>query len=447
MINVMSIFTKKIAKLKKLLIVLFVALILRLSFLNIAYHGDLNNNISWGNIAYERGLNGFYEGEGLLREAFGEVRWPFSAPNQPPLTILMFSATSTVWHIIENVSWTLNERFQLFPSAFIWFWEGKGMIFLVKLPSILADLGIGFLIYNYLVRKTEVHKTKSEKYALIIATVWLFNPISWYNSSIWGQTDSIVNLLGLIAILQLFKKNLYRFISFFTTTLLFKGSLIIFIPIIFWLVLKQKYSIKKWIKGLLISIIVIFLSAIWFHPRIDLFSWLIKLYKDRILPGEIGYLTANAFNFWWLVDPGKIFDSILFLGLSARIWGYLFTLSVIVLIIARFRRSFTEKKVLIALMLTTLSSFLFMTRIHERYLYPFFPISTMLLAELPLFWIYYAILSLTFLLNMYHLFWAPSIPFLESMFRNSWFMDSIAIINIIIFVILLRKFILSKKEV
>ena len=441
MINAMFIFSKDITKLKKLLIVFFVALILRLSFLNIAHHGDLNNNISWGNIAYERGLNGFYEGEGLPRRDSGEGNWPVSAPNQPPLTILMFSGVSFLWHIIEEISWNLNERFQLFPSAFIWFWESKGMIFLVKLPSVLADLGIGFLIYNYLIKKDGTQKTKNEKYALIIAAAWLFNPISWYNSSVWGQTDSVVNLLGLIAILQLFKKNFYRFISIFTTTLLFKGSLVIFIPVLFWLILKQKYSIQKWIKGLLASLFLIVLSSIWFHPKIDLFSWLIKLYKDRILPGEIGYLTANAFNFWWLVDPGKIFDSTLFLGLSARIWGYLFTLSLIILLIARFKKDFTEKKIFIALILTTLSSFLFMTRIHERYLYPFFPISTMLLVKLPLFWIYYTVLSLTYLLNMYHLFWAPSIPFLESIFRNSWFMDSIAIINIIIFVILLRKFI------
>jgi len=206
---------------KKLLLIFSLALFLRLSLIFVAYHGDLNNNISWGKLAVERGLNGFY---GFPSESFEKVNWEYSAPNQPPLTILLFAGLRTVWLWVERFSWFLNNNIKIFPSGFIWFWELKGMILLVKLPSIFADLGIGLMIYHYV-----INKTKDERKALILTVVWLSNPIIWYNSSVWGQTDSVVNLLGLAGVLALMEKNLVRFVLFFSLSFLFKGSLGIFI--------------------------------------------------------------------------------------------------------------------------------------------------------------------------------------------------------------------------
>ena len=41
---------------KTFLFILLFALILRLSLVFVAYHGDLNNNISWATLSVERGL-------------------------------------------------------------------------------------------------------------------------------------------------------------------------------------------------------------------------------------------------------------------------------------------------------------------------------------------------------------------------------------------------------
>ena len=72
---------KKLFRKQKLILIVFsVAFILRIYMIFVGYHGDLNNNISWGLLSFERGLKGFYESS----------IWPFSAPNQPPLTILLF---------------------------------------------------------------------------------------------------------------------------------------------------------------------------------------------------------------------------------------------------------------------------------------------------------------------------------------------------------------------
>lgn len=407
---------------KSLFLVFIAALLLRLLLVFTAYHGDLNNNISWGTLAVERGLNGLYEGKD----------WPYSAPNQPPLTIMMFAGARVIWQTIESAAWWLNNNFRVFPSPFIWFWESKGMILLVKLPAILADLGIGWLIYKII--------KKREKIARLAAIIWLFNPVIWYNSSVWGQTDSLVNFLGLIAVFSLLRKKLILFAVFMTLSLLFKGSLAIFVPVLLFVALRQKHKLDRWVQAVASSLGTIFIVSIWFHPKLDLLVWLVNLYKDRILPGEIGYLTANAFNFWWLVDPGRILDSTIFLGFPARFWGLMVALGGIGGIIYWLRKKLTDKRIFASLVLVSLITFLFMTRIHERYLYPFFPVATVLLGLVPGLWIPYVVLSATHLLNLYHLFWAPSFAPLEALYQSPWLAQSIAIINILTFFYLLRLF-------
>jgi Gpi18-like mannosyltransferase len=415
---------------KKIFIIFILALVLRLSLVFVAHHGDLNNNISWGNITLERGLNGYYEGGS----------WPYSNPNQPPLTILTFAATSYVWRSVENASWFLNNKFEVFPSAFIWFWEGKGMDLTVKLPGIIADLLIGYLIYKFL-------KERNNKHAILLTGVWLFNPVTWYNSSIWGQTDPVVNLLGLASVIFLFKKDLVKSLVFLTLSILFKGSLAIFIPIIFAYAIFQRYSVKKWLTSILFGMAAATLASVWFHPKWDLFVWLFNLYKNRIFPGEIGYLTANSFNFWWIVDPGKILDSTLYLGISARVWGIVVILITFIILIFYLWKKQNEKKLFISLIVVSLISFLFMTRIHERYLYPFFIPATILLGSFSGFIIPYIVFSLTHLLNLYNLFWAPGIPVLEKLYLKQAFPNVISLINLAVFFwLILYFFKLQKKD-
>lgn len=411
---------------KKLIVIFFIALTFRLSLIFVAHHGDLNNNISWGTLAVERGLSGFYEGKD----------WPYSAPNQPPLTILMFTGMRVIWQAVENASWWLNNNLTFFYSPFIWFWEGKGMDLLMKLPVIFADLGIGWIIYKYFKQKNKL------KLGLKLSTLWLFNPVTWYNSAVWGQTDSLVNLIGFIAIIALLNKNLIKFAIFMTLSFLFKGSLAIFAPVLLAVGYLQKHTLKKWLKAISYSLIAIIFVSIWFHPRADVFAWLFNLYKQRILSGEIGFLTANAFNFWWLVDSGQTLDSNIFLGLPARVWGFVIAGIGTTGIIYWLRKKLSDKTIFFSLAFLALLTFLFMTRIHERYLYPFFPPATILLGLIPGLALPYTVLSILHLLNLYHLFWAPSFAPLEALYGADWFAQAISIFNILIFFSFLR---LSRK--
>lgn len=399
---------------KKLTLVFVGALLIRIILIPVAFHGDLYNNLSWGNALVKYGPVNYYE----------RTVWDHSAPNQPPLYILVFGASMWVEQSIGRIIAYLNSNVGIFPSSMVWFWQNNGKIILLKLPSIIADLGIGWVIYLI---------SRKEK----LTYLWLFNPLTFYNSSIWGQTDSIVNLLGLISIYFLLKKRLIPSVLFIVASLLFKGSLTIFLPVLIIVWILQKHGIKDWLKAFGYSLLLVAAVSVWFHPQIDLPIWLYNLYTQRFFPGEIGYLTANAFNVWYLVNPGKVLDSVRYFGMSAHLIGYLAFVASMGLIILRKRKSLMEERtILMFLAMSALASFLFFTRIHERYLYPFFPVATLLVGLIPELTFPYIVLSLTFLVNMYNLFWAPGIELIRKMLETTFLPAGLALVNVLIFTVL-----------
>ena len=401
---------------RKFFLILFASLLLRIFLLLSAHHGDLNNNISWGEQLVLRGTNFFYEGK----------NWPYSAPNQPPLTVLMFGALMWLFQTIDTGARILNDKLSLFPSTFIWFWEQHGKDILVKLPSVFADLAIGYIIYKYF---NQLNKRKT---AITMCTLWLFNPVVWFNSSVWGQTDPIVNLLGLLGVVALLRKKLERVAVWVTLSILFKGSLFIFAPVLLFVALTQKYKPRVWGNALLVSVITLYIVCWPLHPYFDIPFWLGNLYIRQILPGEIGFLTANAFNFWWLVDPGKTLDTTVYLGLPAKIWGYLIALTGISFILYRLREKLDDKRVFWALSVSALITFLFLTRIHERYLYPFFPAGTILAGLSPAFLAPYLILSAAHLFNLFNLFPMPVPIDIQFLYNSLWFIPTFCTITLIV---------------
>lgn len=68
---------------------------------------------------------------------------------------------------------------------------------LLKLPAMLADVAIAYLLYRTAVR------WRAPRAGLIAAALFLFIPATWYDSALWGQIDSVGSLLLLGAILLL----------------------------------------------------------------------------------------------------------------------------------------------------------------------------------------------------------------------------------------------------
>ena len=77
---------------------------------------------------------------------------------------------------------------------------------LIKLPSMLADLAIGYLLYRLVLSWRRPH-LDAQRLALLAAALYVLNPVTWYDSAIWGQTDAVGSLVLLLTVAALVRGN------------------------------------------------------------------------------------------------------------------------------------------------------------------------------------------------------------------------------------------------
>src|SRR5918999_770988 len=79
---------------------------------------------------------------------------------------------------------------------------------LIKLPPMLADVVVAFVLYR-LVRGwaadgaaggREATGARAHRLGLVAAAIYLFNPVTWYDSALWGQTDAVGALVMLLGV-------------------------------------------------------------------------------------------------------------------------------------------------------------------------------------------------------------------------------------------------------
>lgn len=364
--------------------------VLRIIFSFVVWHPDLNNHIDWGIRFFEYGANKFYSPSSNV--------WSFTWPNQPPGTIYMFAGVRILYEFIFNIFWQLNIKIPIFPSIIISFFETNLYPALLKLPAILSDFGIAYLIY----------KITSKKWASI---VWLINPVIWYNSTIWGQYDSVINFFALLSFYFIYRKKLLFAILAFCLSIYIKASLLIFAPIFLITALLKNFKLKDWIVSCILTLLAIVLVTLPFSHGNPI-VWLYGLYVKKVFVQQLHVITANAFNLWsGVAGIHERPDSLPFLGFTYQIWGtVLFLLSYIPVLINLFKNK-TEKNIIWSLALVAFASFTLMTNMHERYIYPLFPYLTILFALSTGYikvW-QYTLISAIALLGMYNFWFVPKI--------------------------------------
>ncbi|MBM4408655.1 MAG: hypothetical protein FJ038_08700, partial [Chloroflexi bacterium] len=87
-------------------------------------------------------------------------------------------------------------------------WTG---VDLLKLPPILADLAVAWLIW-----RMALDLGVRRRVALIAAAIFLFNPITWFDSVIWGQVDSFGVVFLLLGVRELWRDRPERVAVFAT---------------------------------------------------------------------------------------------------------------------------------------------------------------------------------------------------------------------------------------
>ncbi len=251
-------------------------------------------------------------------------------------------------------------------------------VYLIKLWSVIFEI-LGAWLILLLAKKHNRTRTGA-----LAALLYIINPGVFMNSSIWGQFDPIpaTMLLGCICLFEHKKPNLGALL--FLVAVLTKPQSGLLVPIVLYLYFRDfrlnGQSFKRLAIGLLAGIAVYLAIVMPFYSPtplagkgvpslLDPFYWLLELYTRSLQ--DYPYATANGFNFWTLAGGQVQPDSYPFLGLTYAAWGFiLLAFAVIYIGYLMIRSKGSLQSVIYGSFLILFSAFMFMTKMHERYLLP-----------------------------------------------------------------------------
>lgn len=240
-------------------------------------------------------------------------------------------------------------------------WGSPAAAILLKLPAMLADVAIAWLLFARL-------RASGKKLAWTAALAFAFNPALILNSTIWGQTDSILSLLLLLAFFSQARREFEFCWIFLALAILTKPQALLMAPLfVFW-------PVGWWRGGRALTAALAALATTML--LVDPFragrawSWLIELYSGTA--GNYAETSVNAMNLAALLFGMRGQDSVEYFGLTAQVWSFVVGLGIGAGFLASYLRARNRVVYTQFLAAATLVAFVCLTRMHERYLYPFF---------------------------------------------------------------------------
>lgn len=266
----------------------------------------------------------------------------------------------------------------------------------IKSITAVFDVLTAFYIYKIILK----HNKALAKTSFVL---YLLNPAVIFNSSIWGQIDGIFTFFLLLSAYLLFdRKEIFKSSTAVALGILIKPQSLAFIPIFFVHLLKN-FSKERIIKSLLLVVLFLLILSFPFFPKNPILGLFELGNKSQ---NVYQYTSLFAFNFWGTVGFWKP-DSSIFI-LSYKMWGIiLYAISLLLICAPLFRRKINREMFYMASSLSLFSFFLFLTRIHERYLFPFFAfilIASILRKSRVLFTIY-VISSIVHFINLWFVYY------------------------------------------
>ncbi len=298
------------------------------------------------------------------------------------------------------ILWVVTAIYSLFQNPHIYeeFWANTNLLFLtiMKLPAILADLGIGACILWFSKRvfaKQETTQKTGAYLGIILMLLYLFNPVSILDSAVWGQVDALGVLLFLGAFMLVLKKKPFLAGLVYMIAMMTKLQNMIYGPL-FFLFIWQLTGIVGLIQALAGSALAFFGLNVEFLRTKNM-----KLVIDSLTGNYdyFPYLSLNAYNLWWIVAKGfgmQISDKVLAIGIvKAKTIGlFLFSsfylLATGTMVVKNYHQvddkqhTSTIFTFLTCLIIAASAFFLFQTESHDRYA---FPITVFLLFWIPMY--------------------------------------------------------------
>ncbi len=282
---------------------------------------------------------------------------------------------------------------------------------LIKLPAIFGDLLVGFLLYR-IVRSWRAPRLDAHRVGLIAAGLYLFNPVTWYDSAIWGQTDAFGALITLVTVAALVRGNSEGASALALLAALIKPQFgIVLLPIVGIVLLRRHLlrpgsgprnpvlapnGFRSWfeseqgpwrlVSSATVSLLLLLVLLVPFS--LDIFGFIGQMQKTA---GGYPYLSVNAYNPWALIasggrDPlafggGWSEDTVRLVGPlpGVVIGGVLLALG-FAIGVARAAWRDDRRTILIVTVFLALAFYMLPTRVHERYMFPIFGLLPLLAA-------------------------------------------------------------------
>ena len=191
------------------------------------------------------------------------------------------------------------------------------------MPPILADLAVGYLAWS-MVRELGGR----DRLALAAAAVAVLNPISWFDSVVWGQVDSFGVVFLMLGLRELWRDRPERAAIYTVIAAIIKPQLGILIPLVAVVTIRRALwpaggfgdpertgrpirILTTGLAGFLTAVILCLpfgLSVVEFSSQAPyITSGLLQ--QVAVAAGGYPYLTVNAYNPWALV-PGDLGQSL-----------------------------------------------------------------------------------------------------------------------------------------
>lgn len=314
---------------------------------------------------------------------------------------------------------------------------------LIKLPAILGDIVLGALVY-----RMASELGASERRATLGAAIVVINPVTWFDSVIWGQVDSFGVVFLLLSIRELWRGRHERAAILAVVAALIKPQLGILIPVLAAITIRRalwpsggwgdepapRPSGTRWerltggpirivttgLAGLLTAAVLSAPFGLWLITPSSSAPFVDSPLLRQVLSTAAGYpyITVNAYNLWaifpvngssmadvwqWIPDAplpdGSPWASIL--GVPAGVVGAAAFIALWLVASVLVARRPDRLTILVGISVIAVAFFAVPTRVHERYLYPLFAVAA-ILAAVSLRWrIAYVVAALGTFLNMY----------------------------------------------
>ncbi|MCR5809103.1 MAG: hypothetical protein K6G56_06025 [Clostridiales bacterium] len=339
--------------------ILLAAFIARV-ILSVVFHGhktDINCFIFWGKRLISNGPAHFYDG------------WC----DYPPGYMLILGLMSWINDLVGG-NLTVNSL-------------------LIKLPCIIADLGLAYLVYRYSVKRM------NRNAAVALMALVAFTPVMAFVSSAWGQIDQALTVTLIVPILLLYKRKPILAGLIYGAGIIMKPQALMCGPLFaaayFIYVFRSNpyveadlnkgaaklFKFKKDCFGLrfvetvlavFAALALIILVSVPFKGSQDTF-WLVEKYYGTATSYK--YASVNAYNFWTLIGANWKSVDLPFMGLTYGKWGTIgMAVSVVLGILLYVGAVVRHKKVKGALPLAMAymlaGIFTFGHYMHERYIFP-----------------------------------------------------------------------------